>query len=970
MIGFPECQSRIKRLLNIITESKNNIILLDFAGIEKNNTDFFNKLMFFLSYSPFFNHENNLVLFNVIDRDVNYSLNNSTNFDLKTKGYNPKPIPCIHPDRLISWIGVNDSVIEKKLTEIWQTGYTTDIDTNKEHFNDNFIEIIEVSDTNGIKVQVIIDSLNEIEKKIIEYQSTRIRLETENNGIHFWQLFEDIEHNYNNISRCEKDGKYYLTASGKYQHEFLSFIEKLYVREYRRMIATYILFSYFHKKNFYDYEINKILTVTLSSQMLGKEVADIYEILSKQKINLIPLSNYYAFNTEEPFHDISKNDNILVVNDVISTGNLSKKINESLKDKAKISSIVSIIDIRGSREKEENEIDATIISVFEREIEHQENDSIKENDFIWINPILNTPTTMPYTKSMSEHIMFFPNEFCDFFSGKEQDSFFKVGYIKQNTVYHTYYFQTDKFFRSEVENGFPILNPIFKRLGENIKELRKQNRGDRNKVFLDFFGQNKITEFITIKTKTKVDIDMVKLLSQYELFDSEDLKLKIDFVVYPSMSSIGIIENELDFLLKEFRDEKSIEVYPIPRIMTPRGWRFTFPPKFFNHHTKNKTILLLDDGSCTGETILQMIDTICFLNVSEIVVLSIFARLEDYQRELLTRIKQVRVKDRQVDINIFFGTHFHLPVFKQNTIPTLFEYNQLLDIEKYFQNKGINHEFIGRYIAWRKHQLKFTSINSIEEPFYLKGVDKKLMYQLRDFLGNYDSYRLYKEQEPTGILETTKRKKVVKHLSISDILKSEQAKKALSAVLIHEPPLVETLNKIYPKAIGVIKKYLDDIEIDNKNSVFILHAIKYINLEYFVNQEFLTKFLKQTQLSIDEKQRKGLDCIDEELVIYNFIGYELTRILIVQEDEKVSYKIKMTAISTIRNIVMDLAMNNKQNVMYFNIFKDIHQNIIPQLSTQDGIKESKFLKAFNSIYDYYTNKALNVYCTPILGHGL
>ena len=89
-------------------------------------------------------------------------------------------------------------------------------------------------------------------------------------------------------------------------------------------------------------------------------------------------------------------------------------------------------------------------------------------------------------------------------------------------------------------------------------------------------------------------------------------------------------------------------VFPIPRIMAPKGWRFSFPPKFMNILSENKELsaLIIDDGSITGATLMQMIDSVAFLSLKSIDVISIFGRLEDFQKELFSRVKSIRVKNR------------------------------------------------------------------------------------------------------------------------------------------------------------------------------------------------------------------------------------------------------------------------------------------------------------------------------------
>ncbi len=103
-----------------------------------------------------------------------------------------------------------------------------------------------------------------------------------------------------------------------------------------------------------------------------------------------------------------------------------------------------------------------------------------------------------------------------------------------------------------------------------------------------------------------------------------------------------MMNNKLKDILSNY---PNFHNFPLPRIDTPKGWRFTFPPKLLNAKGWNFTkrnILIIDDGSCSGDTILQMIDSIAMIEVNKIVVVSIIARLEDFQREFFSRLSSIK----------------------------------------------------------------------------------------------------------------------------------------------------------------------------------------------------------------------------------------------------------------------------------------------------------------------------------------
>ena len=318
---------------------------------------------------------------------------------------------------------------------------------------------------------------------------------------------------------------------------------------------------------------------------------------------------------------------------------------------------------------------------------------------IWINPILNAPITMSIEKSNFKNILLSSDEFLDCFI---DETCFNVGLFKRNTVYHTYYLETDKLFKDISQSGSKLQTHLFKKLSTKLSE-RKSIDDFQNT--LDYIQRvnSEIHILQNIHPELK-EIEIVSNLNQFveRLSEIEKIKSKFDFVFYPFLSAASHFDNNINYFLQEFRNNHSIEIYPIPRIMTPKGWRFTFPPKFLNHNTFGKNVLILDDGSCSGETIIQMIDSISFLEVREITVLSVFARLEDYNREFLSRINVVKVKSHSIPVNVYFGTHFNIPIYNKSNNPYVIELN---DLEKIENDKKEIPSTVKNYLEFRKKQI-------------------------------------------------------------------------------------------------------------------------------------------------------------------------------------------------------------------------------------------------------------------------
>ena len=965
-----------------------DLVLFDFAGVERTTQDIFNKFIYFLAYCPLISDKINVCLFNVIEKGIGQALLLGENEKKKSKGFFIKPIPCIYPDLTINWIGIVDSDLVRKVNEVWK-GNTLKSETLADihHLAGNFIRIL--FEENGRTVfEIQVQSFSNITNLIYKHHISFVKNEMTENTIEFKEL-KNEDHNYNIVLNtkyeADKDGnlkqRAFLTSNGKYQKEFLTFIEKLYIREYRRLISTYFIFNFCYGNQTEEDEkeskaVTKVLTVTLSSQLLGKEVAEIINELeyTKNRVSLIPLSNYYDFNTEEPFNEIHNDEKIIVVNDVISTGNLSRKIAKSVKEKnASIASIITIIDSRTDDEKKVN-IDSKITSLYERPIEKFLDNPFETNP-IWINPILNAPTTMSREKSNNESILKSPQEFINFF---KDDKLFKVGHFQQNTRHLTYYLQTDDFFKEEQKMGFPVISEILECLKKQISfEKNKSLECDLieiRRIFKVYKSQNLLSQNNSIQSKKKhrtisksfkeieeLLMSQMAKYQQYSFYEKEENQF-IDFIFYPFISPISAIEKNLNPISQCLRGNHSIEIFPLPRIMTPRGWRFSFPPKFLNFHTKDKSALILDDGSCTGETIIQMIDSLSFLELSEIFVLSIFGRLEDFQREFLSRIKQVRVKDKNkvyktIPVSVFFGTHFHIPVYNRNSHPSNAELKEMNEIESlYKERESALPTHLKNYIEKRKSQiLKPVNPRYSESQFTLipKDVPRRIMFVVRDLIGNFDSYRLFKEDE-IGFNETMPGGQILS--SLKDILSSPQGKNSLIAVLIQEPYLVDTIKRICPEILHDEKEknnltefINNELKKDVKNIgyeyfQFYLIGLSTVDFEAFYDFEFLISLF-------DKIEELGADGVP----ILNYIGYFFSTVLYktrkgVSEESFFNSKL---IIQKIYHQINDASLHEKK---YASLVKELYNE---SLIIIDDFPSNLEVKLLFKVRQYYLRQVTN-----------
>ena len=938
------------------------LVCFDFAGIPILKQSFYTKLTYFLSYSPLINENVNALFFNVLDKGINAS---QLEFEkeLSSVGFFSHIIPCIFPDLTVNWIGIHDKLLSEKLLENWKgdNNYERLNVENSERIDGNVLKIF--SKDGELRIRCIIPLFAHIVSILFDYQKRFIDKEINNTGITFDDLIyeelllgERIIHNYNHVLKADADGRAYLTANGKYQMIFLSFIEKLYKKEYRRLVATYLLFNFFHNSKLsFDSKraINKILTVTLSSQLLGKEVKDILEVLFSYKsgeIILIPLSSYYDFYKEQRFEELMDNDKILIVNDVVSTGYLSNRLLNSIKKRRSNvqATILTIVD--GRQEFEKTQKEDGILALTEYPIEKIEPDKLKtDSEPIWINPILNAPITMSSDKSNIQNILLHPNEFLEHV---EDESFYSVGLFKKNTVYHTYYLETEKLFESlsnwETDPKSSLLQLLVDRLFQRKNIDNQNNRKNQTEQLLGLIRDLQITN----DNVQNIEESIALRPFSEALAEKKQETSTFDFVFYPFFSAISLFEDKINLIFDRFRGSSPIEIYPIPRIMTPKGWRFTFPPKFLNHVTKAKRVLILDDGSCSGETIVQMVDTISFLEVKEITVLSIFARLEDYNREFLTRINEMKVKNHTIPVTVYFGTHFNIPVYNRTNNP----YSTELDDLNKYDVKNIP-DAAKSYIEKRKAQIRtYLENGNIFHPLIPAFVSKKEMFRLRNILGRFDSYRLYKEDDPLGNAFDGVAKPTKEYLM--DFISSTERRNALIAVLIHEPKLIETLYRVYPSIIKALQKELQKLFAEDKpllsvtNKIFYLRALSYINIKVLLNPDIMLRFFSQMDISL-----KQSDYQIEQENLYDTFNYFAFILYCIHENKLINFEANKEENHRLLSVFVEKISNetllpHKKDYTFQNLIREFLEDYRLRTSSRN---QPELIGACIEMHNYFYN---------------
>lgn len=924
-----------KYLNNNLTESNNSKSLLyfDFCGLDYHYEPIVMKIFYYLVNTPLINEETNIIIVNTTNKKILEKVRDDI---IGCDYFICRPIPCYNIDGTISWIGIKYLENEQQLNDLL-------FDPNVTKSASNLIEP-NLLLGNIIVVQWVDQKANAgnvfLDVSVQNYQ------EVQNNISRLIEIYLDNEFKKKEICLVE-DNQAYLTASGLYQKEFMMLIEKFYDENYTRMLAGYMLRKFYSEKRINEVADNEVadivLSVTLSGQLLAQQILNIYNILNSfedyTSPSFLTLSSYTDFESELPFNDITENKNIFIVLDVLSTGNLRNRLFKSINKKnAKVLAICCLLDVREKDIITKTDLDEITFALYnKKEIKKFEDNPYDNSLPIFVNPILNAPITMPRSNAVVYANMLEADEFLEMCSEKEH---LWIGHFKHNTVHHNYFIKTSRLFKSE--KGDIIIKKILEEL--KSKETEKKSNlilSIISRIEQDIFLLKGQVEEINSKDLENAEKKFLKIKQSYGKLPFKADEFEIDYVFYPMFSGIESIINHLDNYVKV-----NGNIFPIPRIMTKKGWRFTFPAKFLNDLTKGKTVLLIDDGSSTRETLKQMIDSITYMDISKLYYLSIVARLEDFDREFFSRINYIKTKHHEkgnlIPIQIFFGTHLHIPVF--SATKTNCYLCQEIAYLKSIKNKNFPDIFkeIEEYISDRLKEINLYDTNTKEynglPDYFPNDIDVTSIYKARDIIGRFDSYRIFMEDNQELI------NNLINEIGIEPII----------ALIIHEPVLVNSIKSFYPELILKLKVYVDKIiknEVTKKYRWEMYSLFRLINIvypEFLYSYEYLKNFI--VAIDNDKSSLNYLAFICYDTFKFNKID-DNDKLVIKKNIEQLweEYKLNVDPRSETTNTIrLILHFINKQEISLskygividnFDSLKRIYLNDETQIHQQKEIEE-------------------------------
>lgn len=699
----------------------------------------------------------------------------------------------------------------------------------------------------------------------------------------------------------------FLAAGGYFQEEYIALFEQLTntspseesstENEYdnARFIADvfYERLKAIYKNKLFNF--NKIFSVTIPSQIIAKFLfekiekefytdkeiqfftnIDGQEAYERKLPLLIRLSSYYSFDEEINFQNIKAGDRVLIINDVISTGNLITNIINSISTKvvaenrptlkAKVEKILAFVDTRIS----EDEINKLVLDNPMLKSENicrssyfYSNSFLSENDIISltkklvlkfknkplhlqnaklirINPILNAPVTFPTRHSEEDKIAFRnPREFLERLPSKD----LKIGHFHQNSLHHPYFIKPNDLFKKDEETG--LTNDIGIKLFQSVIS-RVYNL--EHSVNVAYYLESLTLQLTSLKSYSHLfnlenegtakqfenaHLEIQKL-SQFTSIDKHynlnqiANKLKVDYVFRPVFSGVELL-SRID--ITQFCEVEISNIVELHRFDTIKGWRFIIPPKYLNDSLINKTALIIDMGSFTGDSIIQMVDALSVYQLSKIIVVSLIGRIEDFDREFLSRLREIKVKRRKTDsdlnknlpensvanISIYFGTTLHIPPYPSIKVCKFCKERE--KIESYLEAKECTSTYVRRNIEERKRDIELLHVNEIKSqcptyfPEFKAQCDEKydtlVFYKIRDDLGKIDGYRFYEDYYDYF------------DKLVDGSINYRQDMEAIIAVCLHESHLLITIKNQLPDIFNNLKEFIKGVIInDNIDSLF------------------------------------------------------------------------------------------------------------------------------------------------------
>lgn len=841
-----------------------SLLFVSFKGCEFER-DLIKKTIYFLLTDYEINVRNNVVILNSPPGEVIKEIASELPLlNEAIRNFKIHPLPIIDfdintEDVNVTWLGIYDDLDKYKLGDLLYEQYSI--------AKSDFVEPSNVS-----------GQLNEFDGlgNLISNFPTRTNVVAffrAENEISTSKLIENLLGKHNCFTTS--DGKHLYLCNGHYYQEQYLEISNLVNDKNDCNILTQLL----HAK----------LTVKLGAlknyKFLGISTASHKLLRSLSSQGLLSVNGFKSYENYDDFEreviiDLAHcKEKIILICDVLSTGFLTGLVDKKLQTMGlkidHVAVVVSIYDISFSRSKDFNDsFGNKCTSLFDKPIRKYEAAELKgeisKRKIIRVNPYTNIPITLSLEDTKYKDSVIFhssvqydtasdeitiSNKFLDRI---DQESI-QVGFYKFNNVIHPYFFDTSSILADFNED---MLRDIFRQIGE--LKFKKNN-------LQVFYPKN----------------------SGIEHFDFNKLKTVLN--------NYSIAEIELE------------------RFSTSEGWRFPHNTNFLSNKVKGSFCFILDDGSCSGDSLIQMIDEISFYDADEIVLLCIIGRVNDHKREFFSRLSHIKVRgEKTIRMAIYFACHWHIPTYYIDENPTIKEINWLQELIR-FQNTPPNIRHIAKKVL---KELTPKNPNSYTDYKYLpkyrsdkKKIPKKEILLVREELGKVIGYRLYKES--FEFFDCFTKKYRVKKVSASRYKEIE----LLCATFIYEPYLYDRLNAILPDVVQQIEKFVEILIFEDPRLYDMLtyewDKIDIVHLFFIVfKNEKLLATLNEDQFN------KLIDFIEKKETAVNYVLYKLLSYfpLNAGQLEKKEYDV---SIKTLLSRLIDRPSANREIRRFYNFISTL-----------------------------------------------
>ncbi len=374
-------------------------------------------------------------------------------------------------------------------------------------------------------------------------------------------------------------------------------------------------------------------------------------------------------------------------------------------------------------------------------------------------------------------------------------------------------------------------------------------------------------------------------------------------------------------LLKSVLDNHALEEIEIERFGTLEGWRFPHNTDYLSAKIENSFCFILDDGSCSGDSLIQMIDEISFYDAKEIVLLCIIGRVNDHKREFFSRLHQIKVKEgNPIKISIYFACHWHIPTYYIDENPTSREVHwlesiiELQNIPQSIRNiassvkKGITPKS-GKHFKDYKYLPKLEVGEN-------KVIPKKELLLIREELGKVIGYRLYKE---SFVFFDCFIKKYDRKKESKDRYKEIEL---LCATFIYEPYLYDKIVGILPDVVEQIEEFVRVLIFSDQKIyeglTFKWNKLDIIHLFFIVFRN--EKLINELN---EENFKKLIVYTDTKDSALNYVLYKLLNYFAIKDSQLADKKFDLQLKELLNKLKDGGTTSSKEIRKYYNFISSL-----------------------------------------------